>query len=154
MTAVVSGSFKYKPEIDKTIDILEQTGVSVLEPTRGWLILPSLEIAERLRQGQIRPLPTEELLSTKEIEDRFLRALGKASLLYIRNDERYMGISTALELGSALARSKPIYALEALDFDAMEMYDLEERRWLDNVITILPPESVADHYRETWQWKS
>jgi nucleoside 2-deoxyribosyltransferase len=148
ITAVVSGSFKYKPEIDKTIDVLEQTGISVLEPTKGWLTLPKLEVTERLAHGQIRPLPTEERLTTREIEDRFLRALARASLVYIRNDERYMGLSTAMELGSALARNKPTYALEPLDFDTMEIYDLEERKWIADFITVLPPELVADHYRE------
>lgn len=148
ITAVVSGSFKYKPEIDKAIETLEETGIKVLEPTKGWLIMPSTEVTERLRYGQVRPLPTEENLSTREIETRFLKALGKCNLMYLMNPEGYVGNSTALELGFAMAADKPIYALQPLDYQALEIDDLSLRKDLDSTITILLPEEVSKHYGE------
>lgn len=148
ITAVVSGSFKFKPEIDATITTLEETGIQVLEPTKGWLILPSLELTERLRYGQVRPLPTEENLSTKEIEERFLKALGKASFMYLMNPGGYVGLSASLEIGFALAGEKPIYALESLDYDALEIDDLSWRETLTKVITVLPPKMVAAHFTQ------
>lgn len=146
ITAVVSGSFKFKPEIDKTIETLEETGVKVLEPTKGWLIMPSSEIAERLLQGQIRPLPTEESLTTRQIEERFLKALGRANLMYLMNREGYVGNSAALEIGYALGQDKPIYALASLNYKAMEIDDLSIRKSLAETVTVLPPEKVAAHY--------
>jgi hypothetical protein len=150
ITAVVSGSFKFKPEIDKTIETLEETGIKVIEPVKGWLILPTSEISERLRFGQIRPLPTEESLSTKQIEDRFLKALGRANLMYLMNHEGYVGSSVSLEIGYALGRQKPIYALEALDYEAMEINDLSLIKTLDQSVIVLRPEEVAAHYAETF----
>jgi hypothetical protein len=150
ITAVVSGSFKFKPEIDKTIETLEETGIKVLEPTRGWLIMPTLEITKRLRSGQIRPLPTEEGLTARQIEDRFLRALGRANLLYLMNQEGYVGSSSALEMGYALGENKPMYALEPLDYDAMEIDDFSLRETLSGAVVVLPPEKVAAHYAESF----
>lgn len=150
ITAVISGSFKFKPEIDKTIEVLEETGVKVLEPTRGWLVIPALEVTERLRHGQIRPLPTEEKLTTRQIEERFLRALGGDNLMYLMNQEGYVGDSAALEIGFALGRGKPIYALEPLNYAAMEIDDFSLRRALTQIVTILPAEEVASHYTENY----
>lgn len=144
--AVVSGSFKFKPEIDKAIEALEETGIRVLEPTKGWLAMPSFEVIERLNNGQVRPLPSEELLSTRQIEDRFLKALKKSNLLYLMNQEGYIGNSTALELGFALGRNKPIYALEDLNFDLLEIDDLNLMLLLEESINVMPPEYVFDHY--------
>jgi hypothetical protein len=148
ITAVVSGSFKFKPEIDRTITALEETGIKVLEPTKGWLIMPTLEVTEHLRYGQMRPLPTEENLTARQIEDRFLRALGRANLMYLMSQEGYVGSSAALEIGYALGGGKSIYALEPLDYDAMEVDDLSLRRILSETVTVLPPERVATHYTE------
>jgi hypothetical protein len=151
ITAVVSGSIeRLKPEIDQTIDILEQTRITVLEPPKGRLVLPPSEMVNRLRHGQILPLPTEEALTTREIEDRFLRAMGSASLVYLRDDGGIIGDTVAFELGHAITLCKPVYAFEPLDLDAMEVFELDRRRLLTESITVLPPELVADHYRENW----
>jgi nucleoside 2-deoxyribosyltransferase len=150
ISAVVSGSFKFKPEIDHTIDTLEETGISVLEPTKGWLFMPKFEVVKQLSYGQIRPLPTEETLTTRQIETRFLRALGRADLMYLMNPEQYVGLSGSFEMGYALALQKPVYALEPLDYDAMEIDDLSVRRVLDDNVTILAPENVADHYNNNF----
>ena len=150
ITAVVAGSYdKFKPEVDKAIEVLEQTGITVLEPSKGWLIIPTTEMVDRLRHGQIRPLPTEENLTTREIEDRFLRALGKASLMYLFNLNGYVGETGGFELVNALMLGKPIYALEQLNYEAMEIYDLELRQLLNETVTVLPPDEVADHYRRS-----
>lgn len=146
ITAVVSGSFKFKPEIDKTIDTFEETGIKVLEPTKGWLIMPTHEITERINYGLIRPLPTEEKLTTKQIEDRFLKALARASLMYIMNPEGYMGVSTSLEIGYALSLNKPIYSFERVTF----IEDINSSNIINDAVTILPPENVVAHFIENY----
>lgn len=95
-------------------------GITVLEPTKGRPILPRSELDERQKYGQIRPLPTGESLTTREIEDRFLRGIGRASLMYIHNPSGYAGAMTAFELGFALAERErrwlPMYALAPLNY--------------------------------------
>jgi hypothetical protein len=146
ITAVVSGSFKFKPEIDLAIDALEETGIHVLEPAKGWLLLPNSELIDRIHYGQLRPLPSEEKLLARQIEDRFLRALGRSSLMYIMNKEGYIGTSTAFEMGSAVALLKPLYAVEPLNFEALEIDDLALQQTLSEAVTVLPPELVAGHF--------
>ncbi len=52
----VSGSFKFKPEIDLAIDEFADLGVIVLEPAKGWLYRdPHIIIAG----PSFRPLPNE-----------------------------------------------------------------------------------------------
>ena len=145
LRAVISGSFKYKPEIDTTHEILEENGVAVLEPTKGWLIMPQFELVEYYRHGRIRPLPTEQGLATRQIEDRFLRAMERVDLVYIMNVEGYIGETTAFEIGYALALGKPMYADQPLN---MEIEDLEIRKLLLESVVVLPPEKVADHFQK------
>jgi NTP pyrophosphatase (non-canonical NTP hydrolase) len=45
-----------------------------------------------------------------EIERAHLAAIGRSDLLYIVNPGGYLGLSTAMEIGYALARSVPVYA--------------------------------------------
>ncbi|HEX8182243.1 MAG TPA: hypothetical protein VF575_01420 [Candidatus Saccharimonadales bacterium] len=145
--AVISGSFKYKPEIDEAIDEFSQQGVWVLESTKGWLIIPPHELKHYSAQGRLRPLPTEENLTAKQIEDRFLRAIDNSDFMYVMNNEGYIGASTALEIGYALPKAVAFYAREPFNFESMNIYDLTMRRVLGETFTVLPPGDVVSHYR-------
>lgn len=109
LTTVLSGSFKYKPEIDKVNNTFTELGVDVLEPAKGWLMLPPKFIT-----GDWRPLPgpEEHLASIVEIEKRFIRALSRSSFVYICNFDGYIGTSTGLEIGYALGWQKPMFSIE------------------------------------------
>lgn len=76
--AVISGSFKFKPEIDSTREALEELGVEVLEPSKGWLIMSPVRLQELAMEQKVRPLPSEEGLSAREIENRFFGCNGKS----------------------------------------------------------------------------
>ena len=129
----MSGSFdKFKPQIDELHEAFADHGVRVLEPTRGWLSLPSRLILPT----SFRPLPSERGLSIREIEDRFLRAIDRADFLYIYNSEGYIGTSGALEIGYAVGKRKPIYAKEAIDFLELADYDLRRKAFLEEHIVI------------------
>lgn len=145
--AVISGSFKYKPEIDKLIDVFTEQDVEVLEPTKGWLILPPTELLTIRRQGRLRPLPSEENLTARQIEDRFLRAIDKSDFMYVMNIEGYIGLSTAMEIGYALLKPIALYARQPLDLEATEIPDLEMRSLLRESFTVLDPEDVLSHFR-------
>jgi len=150
LKAVISGSFKYKPEIDAAIDVFREQGVDVLEPTKGWIIIPPSELRAYSKQGRLRPLPSEQNLTARQIEDRFLRAVNRSDFMYLMNQEGYIGISTAFEIGYALNRSIALYAREPLNLHNMEIEDLDMKQMLRESFTVLPPEDVANHYRERY----
>jgi hypothetical protein len=132
LQTAVAGSFKFKPEIDALHGEFRDHGVTVLEPTMGWLWSPGMRVGPSL----FRPLPLERDLSIREIEGRFLGAIDKADFLYVYNPEAYMGASTAFEIGYALARETPIYAHASPDFMEMADCDLERKAFLESRIVI------------------
>ena len=54
ISAVVSGSFKFKDQIDKTIDELTELDVNVLAPDKGWLYIPPAKQIDK-RASLFRP---------------------------------------------------------------------------------------------------
>ncbi len=139
----ISGSFsKYKPEIDQTIIEYKHLGVTVLEPALGWLAKPRvLRLSPDYNPDVFRPLPNEIGLNPKQIEDRFLSALRQSNFLYLENPSGYIGPSTCLEIGFALAQSKPIFARfppdKSLDMDPF--FSLRLRQ-----IKVLSPSEVVN----------
>ena len=81
LKTVISGSFKFKPEIDQLHEAFSDHGVRVLEPTKGWLWTPTMAY----ELGAVRPLPNERGLTPFEIEERFLRAIDQSHFLYLNN---------------------------------------------------------------------
>jgi hypothetical protein len=133
LTTAISGSFKLKPEIDGLIDQFTGLGVKVLEPTKGWLWTPRMQIS----RPTYRPLPDEQGLGIREIEDRFLEAIAVADFLYIYSQEKYVGLSTSFELGNALARQPeiPIYTAEPIA-PILAEGDLEHLHYLESRLVI------------------
>jgi nucleoside 2-deoxyribosyltransferase len=148
LKAVVSGSFKYKPEIDAAIDVFTEQGITVLEPTKGWLIISPGDLKDYAKQGRLRPLPTEERLTARQIESRFLRGIDRSDFMYVMNLEGYLGLSTALEIGYAMRRGVALYAREPLDCAAAGIDELDMRLAVQDAFTILPPEEVAAHLQQ------
>lgn len=140
LTCCISGSFdKFKPEIDAAIREFTDLGVIVLEPGLGWL--SKLQVLTLGYDPKVfRPLPREIGLKPGQIENRFLKALGRSDFLYVENPNGYIGNSAALEIGFALARNRAIYSRFApnpkLDPDPVWCLRLDK-------IKVLPPSEVV-----------
>lgn len=107
--ACVSGSFdKFKPEIDLAIDELNELGVSVLSPSKGWLYKPLHKIFNP-KEDKFRPLPSETGMGIKQIEDDFLSSIRKSDFLYVINPEGYIGNVVGLEIGFAIASGISVF---------------------------------------------
>jgi NTP pyrophosphatase (non-canonical NTP hydrolase) len=81
----------------------QELGLAVLSPS------PSRPIST---EAEFVVLETDESRDPKTLEHRHLDAIIRATALYIVNDGGYIGPSTAMELGWALAFGKRVYAKE------------------------------------------
>ncbi len=103
-TVVICGSRRFKPEIREFAEKLKEKGITVYEPY--------------LHSGQ------QEWENLSEEYKRFI-ALGlthyhfykikMADIVFVFNKDGYLGNSTTLEIGYAVATNKPIYALSDQD---------------------------------------
>lgn len=136
ISTCISGSFKFKPEIDRLIDEFTDLGVSVLSPKKGWLPLPKHRI---LRPPQFRPLPSEKDMSIRMVEDSFLSNLVRSKFLYVADFEGYAGLSTCMEIGFALAKEIPIYSVEKIK---NAEHDLWFEKQIQKIKVMVPSEVV------------
>jgi NTP pyrophosphatase (non-canonical NTP hydrolase) len=101
---VVSGSFrKHFEGISRVIKEFENLGIQVLSPKPSKIMNPEHEFVI---------LETDNTDDQKTLEQRHLEAIEKADALYLYNLDGYIGASTTLELGWAIALGKPIYSKE------------------------------------------
>ena len=109
LTVVVSGSFRrFFAEIQKTVLAFESLGMAVLSPAASKVINLGEEFAI---------LSTDKTSDPKALEQAHLDAIAKADALYLCNPEGYLGNSSVMELGFALALGKPVFCKEiATDF--------------------------------------
>ena len=149
LTCVISGSFKFKPEIDEAYDELGDNGIDVLSPEKGWLYLPPHRRLQVEDAGTGRPLPTEQGMTLPQIETSFLRELGRASFVYLMNVEGYMGVMTHYEIGHALGYKKPLYAHQPLG--AMPLnWDGRRSQWdflAEQAVSVPIPDIAEDFHK-------
>jgi hypothetical protein len=150
LSACISGSFKFKPEIDQLHDEFADLGVDILEPSKGWLY-----IASQLPQpnGTFRPLPSERGLTHPEVEGRFLAAVQRSDFLYLHNYCHYLGAMASFEVRFARIINKPVFALEPLTADNFG-YDLADYSYWSQQITVATPAEAARAVRETAEAKA
>lgn len=141
LSTCISGSFKFKPEIDRLIEEFQDLHVKVLSPEKGWLFLPIYQIVK----PKFRPLPHERRMSIKQIEDSFLRNLAHSNFLYVASFSGYTGESTNLEIGFAYGRNVPIYAVEKIN---NPKNDLWAEEFLRNNVKVMTPEETVKDVRE------
>jgi hypothetical protein len=145
LTTAVSGSFKFKPEIDLLHEEFRDYNVVVLAPDTGWLRLPHQKlILPEDSDFTYRPLPTERGMGPWQIERGFLDAVDQADFLYVNDLEGYIGTMTSFEIGYAIA-NKPIYARKPINELLLEDYPVDWPRLLRERVKVLSPaEAVAD----------
>lgn len=51
----------------------------------------------------------------KQLEEEHLEAIKNSDFLYICNPQKYLGNSTIIEIGFAVANKKPIFSSEPID---------------------------------------
>ena len=134
----VSGSFfKFKPEIDDTIDEFQGLNIVVLSPDKGWLYIPRHTITSE--DLKFRPLPSERGMSPALIEDEFLKCVRKSDFLYVENPEGYVGEMVCLEIGFAMGCGIPVFSREPIKSE--ELNDLRFKEIIDQIM-IADPEDV------------
>jgi hypothetical protein len=148
LKACVSGSFfKFKPEIDLAIEELNDLGITVLAPDKGWLNIPPQKIMSP-KDYKFRRLPTEKGMPIKDIEDDFLSSVAKSDFLYVVNPNGYIGNIVAMEIGFAVALGIPVF----LQQEASQFLDLDER-W-DEINPKLRICTIQEAIQETGDRKS
>lgn len=125
-TIVVSGSFrKHFKAITEKIREMEKLGIKVLSPKVSKVVNPEDEFVV---------LETDNTTDPKILEQYHLNAIYKADALYIYNPNGYIGASTTMELGWAMALGKPIYVKEVVE-------DFTLKLFCENVVT---PQELKD----------
>jgi nucleoside 2-deoxyribosyltransferase len=100
----ISGSFKkFLSEIQQYIRAFQDKGIQVLSPK---------DLPPTTKDKEFIFLETEEEIPIKNIEQTHLKSIIDNDFLYVVNPTGYVGVSTAFEIGFALALNKPIYAIE------------------------------------------
>nr|MCW1908804.1 hypothetical protein [Candidatus Saccharibacteria bacterium] len=69
---VISGSFKFKPEIDAAIDEFRDLNVIIRAPEIGWLFKPNNGLIVVTNEDRFQPLPSEQRMMAHEVEAEFL----------------------------------------------------------------------------------
>lgn len=104
---VVSGSFRrYFDEISKTVKAFDEIGIDVLSPRVSKIINPGEEFVI---------LETDDTHDPKALEQRHLDAIAEADALYLCNPNGYIGDSSKMELGYAIALGKSVFCQEPLE---------------------------------------
>lgn len=111
---VISGSFSRNYEgIKETISEFEQLGIEVLSPKNSTIINPD---------DNFVILESDDTQDPKELEQRHLNAITMADALYLYDPKAYIGDSSKVELGWALALGKPIFCKEPLEDSSLKFF--------------------------------
>lgn len=138
IAVVISGSFKFKREIDLVRDEFEDLGAEVLDPPKGGIHLK--------REDGFKPLKQELYLPVRAVEDSFLISIKRADLLYVVFLGGYIWETVNMEIGFASALQKPIFLSHQISF-----HDPEEAWWKDLVLS-LPIKTPAQALIATKNW--
>lgn len=111
---VISGSFRrYYPQILERISEFEKAGFIVASPKKSKILNPEAEFVILESDVGMRP---------HEIEQGHLDAIYEADALYVVNPAGYIGKTTVMEIGWALAFCKPIFYQEKCSEDLFAGY--------------------------------
>lgn len=111
---VVSGSFRrYFDGISETVRTFESLGVNVLSPKASKVINPGEEFAV---------LETDDTNDPQALEQRHLDAITAADALYLYDPDGYIGDSSKMELGWAIALGKPVFCKEIVSDSTLKFF--------------------------------
>jgi len=109
----ISGSYRKFPEqLAQDIENFQDLGIKVLSP-HGAIILSSLNDFVLLKNDPVTSFSSFSDTTISEamrfIENSHLRALQQSDALWLVLPQGYCGVSTAFEMGWALAHNVPVY---------------------------------------------
>ena len=105
---VVSGSFrKYYAQIASAVRVFRKHGIDVLSPQVSRIVNPGEEFA--ILESDLHDLKAPVI---RHIEGKVLERIRLCDFLYVCNPKGYIGLSTVMEIGYALACGKHIVVLE------------------------------------------
>lgn len=114
LSIVVSGSFRRNfDSINETVSTFEALGINVLSPKASKVVNVGAEFAI---------LETDDTNDPQTLEQRHLDAITAANALYLYDPEGYIGDSSKMELGWALALGKPIFCKELLVDSTLRLF--------------------------------
>jgi len=114
LKCTILGSFRFKTEIDRTREELEDNGVEVLAPEKGQVFSPPAQRQIRVT-STFKPLPSERKTPIRSVEDMFLESIKDSDFVYVVDIDGYVGTVVSMEMGVAIASGKPVYIKEAID---------------------------------------
>jgi len=113
-SVVISGSFRRSFDgISKTVKMFEDMGIDVLSPKASKVTNPGEEFAI---------LETDDTNDPKTLEQRHLDAITASDALYLYNPDGYIGDSSKMELGWAIALGKPIFCKEPVEDSTLRLF--------------------------------
>jgi NTP pyrophosphatase (non-canonical NTP hydrolase) len=114
LSIVISGSFRcYFDGISETVKAFEALGVDVLSPKASKVINPGEEFAV---------LETDDTSDPQTLEQRHLDAITAADALYLYDPDGYIGDSSKMELGWAIALGKPVFCKELVADSTLKFF--------------------------------
>ena len=103
-SVVICGSRRFKPEIREFAKKLKEKGVLVYEPY----------LHEESDEGSQLSQEYKDFVALGLTHNHFYK-IRMAEVVFVYNKDGYIGNSTTLEIGFAVALGKPIYALSDAD---------------------------------------
>lgn len=114
LSVVISGSFRrYFDGISETVKVFEVLGIDVLSPKASKVINPDEEFAI---------LETDDTSDPQTLEQRHLDAITAADALYLYDPDGYIGDSSKMELGWAIALGKPVFCKEPVADSTLKFF--------------------------------
>ena len=114
LSVVISDSFRrYFDGISETVGTFESLGIDVLSPKASKMINPGEGFAV---------LETDDTSDPRTLEQRHLDTITAADALYLYNPEGYIGDSSKMELGWAIALGKPVFCKELVADSTLKFF--------------------------------
>ncbi len=120
---------------------MEDLGVTVLAPEKGWLYIPSRHL---LKTSGFRSLPNEVGKTKKQIEDEFLDCIRKSDFLYVVNENGYIGSTVMMEIGFAIGSGIPIYTSNPIE----ENSEIQSDLWFKEILKVIKVMSAENAIKD------
>ena len=114
LSVVISGSFRrHFDGISEAVRTFESLGIDVLSPKASKVVNPGDEFAI---------LETDDTSDPRTLEQRHLDAITNADVLYLYDPDGYIGDSSKMELGWAIALGKPVFCKKLVEDSTLKLF--------------------------------